>query len=52
MGNTSQVVATLHENLFNATDWDLDRFDFTLEFRVEATGAVFVRFTPKFDQTG
>jgi len=37
----------LREKLFNATSWDLDRFDFSLEYRDPKTGAVFIRFTPK-----
>jgi len=42
-----RIPATLREKLFNGTDWDLDRFDFAVEYRDEATGAVFIRFTPK-----
>ncbi len=38
---------TLRENLYSATDWDLDDFDFELVLQDEATGAVFIRFTPK-----
>jgi hypothetical protein len=37
----------LRARLFNATEWDLDKFDFALAYRDENTGAVFIRFTPK-----
>jgi hypothetical protein len=37
----------LRTRLFNATRWDLDKFDFDLAHRDAATGAVFIRFTPK-----
>ena len=42
-----RIPDTLRRKTFNGTDWDLDRFDFCLEYRDEATGAVFIRFTPK-----
>jgi hypothetical protein len=42
-----RIPDTLRERLFNATDWDLDEFDFALAYRDAATGAVFIRFTPK-----
>ncbi|MCG8548421.1 MAG: hypothetical protein MJE12_29830, partial [Alphaproteobacteria bacterium] len=38
---------TLRERVFNATDWDLDKFDFELAYWDKPTGAVFIRFTPK-----
>jgi hypothetical protein len=47
-----RIPATLREKLFNGTDWDLDRFDFALEYRDDETGAVFIRFTPKQDGAG
>jgi hypothetical protein len=37
----------LRERLFNATRWDLDGFEFALAYRDAASGAVFIRFTPK-----
>jgi hypothetical protein len=37
----------LRKRLFNATRWDLDGFDFALAYRDAASGAVFIRFTPK-----
>lgn len=37
----------LRERLFNAAHWDLENFDFRLVYKDEATGAVFIRFTPK-----
>jgi hypothetical protein len=42
-----KIPAILREHLFNATDWDLERFDFALAYRDETSGAVFIRFTPK-----
>lgn len=42
-----RIPETLRQSLFDATEWDLDRFDFALEYRDEETGAVFIRFTPK-----
>jgi hypothetical protein len=42
-----KIPQALREHLFNATDWDLDRFDFALTYKDEASGAVFIRFTPK-----
>ncbi len=42
-----RIPGTLRERLFNGTDWNLDKFDFSLAYRDEATGAVFIRFTPK-----
>lgn len=42
-----RIPDTLRDKTFNATAWDLDKFDFKLEYRDAATGAVFIRFTPK-----
>ena len=43
----ARIPDTLRARLFNGTDWDLDKFDFTLAYRDKATGATFIRFTPK-----
>lgn len=41
------IAETIRSRTFNGTSWDLDRFDFRLEYRDPETGAVFIRFTPK-----
>ena len=41
------IAETLRIRTFNGASWDLDRFDFRLEYRDAETGAVFIRFTPK-----
>ena len=42
-----RIPDTLRARLFNATEWDLDRFDFAPAYKDDATGTVFIRFTPK-----
>jgi hypothetical protein len=42
-----KIPQALREHLFNATNWDLDRFDFALAYKDDVSGAVFIRFTPK-----
>ena len=42
-----RIPSILRKGLFYATNWDLERFDFALAYRDEASGAVFIRFTPK-----